>query len=471
MPKHLFHGDAAKITFRTDPFSNGQCLSIDGKVVGGVTTIFAAGYGSPNQGTPANPPNRANVYGSPVWKTTDLGEHWEPCTAPFDLAGSTSLDNEVELVVVSGSGRLHAFAMQSGTGAFYAYSDDDGATWVSPSLPGNGPLDQNPAGHTSWPTIPTVIGVLHDLPGMPAGMLVAYGHGASAVAVSMDDGATWSCSASDVFGGSFNSFSGASAAAYVSGRIIVVGAPGGSPGSSSGNYTVMYSDDNGATWTTPATDPFYNDAHTVGSAVSGVTGLLIATAQMKGSGGSLPHSIALSADNGVTWTYPTSADPPDRPLVALTLDATHAVIGCGSAGPWFTTDGGVTWTAAPLDDAGNPVTTFQTALVVNSNGVVMMAGNGTTGTSLTSPPFAMSHDQGATWVYPDRDPTDNGQLNTAKALGALFLLTANGGGSTMFSGESGATCSISSDDGVHWTRLFTNPQDFFSGIGVTVDFV
>ena len=244
------------------------------------------------------------------------------------------------------------------------------------------------------------------------------------VAISADAGVTWTTH--NVLGSGATAFG----VAADGDNILVVG--------SGGAHTIAYSTDGGSTWGNPGTDPFAGGEGN-GCAVSG--SVMVAA----GNNAAGTITVAVSTDAGTTWNTPaTNPFTAGEANCAVISGSLIVIGGSGTGTPTiaYSTDNGVTWTSPVTDPFGGP-TGFCQCLAVNSSLVIAGGSNPTSGKTL-----AYSADGGVTWTSPGTDPFATGECLTLAANDSVII--AGGSSSTN-------VVAVSTDGGATWASPVSNP--------------
>jgi len=236
--------------------------------------------------------------------------------------------------------------------------------------------------------------------------------------------------------------------------------PGPRISGSHGTAHILTSTDGGARWVVGSVPAGVTDATAVTCA-----GATSCVAVGQGTGGSTDGAVALvSVDAGASWTRST-VPRSTLPLAAVSCPSTSD---CAAVAGWptnaapgppgtdavFSTDGGRTWTAAPL-----PAAVAALATVSCTPGGFCLAGGtgpGTTANGNTPPVLVASTDGGARWssVPVPTGYFDLGHLETTIEIGTVLcttgehclltgLLNGTKSGDAFFTNDGGATWSES----------------------------
>lgn len=206
--------------------------------------------------------------------------------------------------------------------------------------------------------------------------------GLANLAISTDDGASWSLI---LAGDRYLSARGVAVRAADDLLLVVGFAVGGG-----GVHTAAVSTDGGATWPT-LTDPLGSGSAVYGCAVRDSDGALVVV----GLSSSNIATMAISTDDGATWTthQPFGATAGSRAYSVAVFSSTIVVVGRDATGAKqlaYSTNSGSTWTTrAPFGAGGQAF-----AIHFGGSGQFYIAGQ----TSGATSQLAFSSDNGASWV-------------------------------------------------------------------------
>lgn len=208
------------------------------------------------------------------------------------------------------------------------------------------------------------------------------------------------------------------AIAYGAGKFV---AGGGASGAGTGAASVMFSTDDGHTWTDAATAPIFSG-----------TGLVKTQMMAYGNGmfvcanGGGVNNCATSTD-GSHWT--SGINIPNGSVQSIFFDGTNFIAVCGASSECCTSPDGVTWTSRTM-----PHDSW--AVGGTGGGVtVILAGSGNT---------AISIDHGASWVAGGTAPVGVGIYGSASYGNGVFVAVPTGVSQRcLYSLDMGATWHLS----------------------------
>jgi photosystem II stability/assembly factor-like uncharacterized protein len=171
-----------------------------------------------------------------------------------------------------------------------------------------------------------------------------------------------------------------------------------------------------------------------------------------------PKGVAISTDNGLTWTSVADAILATKNVYSVFANGTVVLAGTSDGFIFKSTDNGASWTSTSISGAVNTFGAIGTTIFAGANGVYKSTDNGSTwtlagpnggtrmcisGTTIvTSKPLAnalyISTDSGNNWAL----------TNYKKSLNSLAII-----GSKIFVGYD--SLYSSTDNGVSWTTVST----------------
>jgi hypothetical protein len=191
---------------------------------------------------------------------------------------------------------------------------------------------------------------------------------------------------------------------------------------------IYFSADSGTNWI--QTSAPTNDWGNIAMSADG-TKLVAASKVTWGDNGEIPGSIYISTNSGSNWVI-SSAPSNLWHSVASSADGSKLVAGTGAAGIYYSTNGGLTWSAS---NASSDWSDLWVSITSSADGAKLLA-------TSHSGPILRSLDYGATW--------NNVHLGYSAASGASSAdgkrLTTVQGGNFMVS--------RSDDSGTNWAVIF-----------------